>query len=190
MEASHEQLQQQGTSPVPAHQDNFHPGNDIPKQPPPPEYSPSQEQAPRQLAFPEDQQQQQQQQQPEPQPQQEYQQMAQQQQPGGYIMETPLPSLGEHPAVVRCTKCNQVGMTRVEYESGGSTHGWAALLCLCCCLGCIPYMMSSLKDVVHYCNHCNAALITWHRSGRTTVHAPPPQHTQPQPPADNNNKYQ
>ncbi|MBE3049135.1 hypothetical protein IMZ48_42875 [Candidatus Bathyarchaeota archaeon] len=67
-------------------------------------------------------------------------------------------------------------------------------LCCCICLGCIPYMIASLKDVQHKCagvsippstrpqfhaldleasansNKCKAPLATYHRSGRTEVH--------------------
>ena len=49
------------------------------------------------------------------------------------------------------------------------SSGWAAILCFCCCLGCIPYLMSSLKDVEHSCGKCGAKLATWHNSGRVQV---------------------
>ena len=47
--------------------------------------------------------------------------------------------------------------------------GWAAILCFCCCLGCVPYLMSSLKDVEHSCGKCGAKLAKWHNSGRVNV---------------------
>jgi len=48
---------------------------------------------------------------------------------------------------------------------------WALGLCVCVCLGCIPFLMNSLKDVVHHCSHCGCRLATWHRSGAVEVHA-------------------
>jgi len=51
------------------------------------------------------------------------------------------------------------------------SRAWAAVMCVLFCLGCIPYLMSSLMDVKHKCGHCGALLATWHRSGRTVVHA-------------------
>jgi lipopolysaccharide-induced tumor necrosis factor-alpha factor len=49
-------------------------------------------------------------------------------------------SLQKDPAVVDCPLCKHRAMTSVDRVNGGVTHGSAVLLCLCCCLGCIPYM--------------------------------------------------
>ena len=51
-----------------------------------------------------------------------------------------------------------------------SDSAWAFGLCCLACLGCIPYMMSSTKDVTHKCGKCGVLLATWHRSGTTEVH--------------------
>ncbi|KAK0369492.1 LITAF-like zinc finger domain-containing protein, partial [Colletotrichum limetticola] len=83
---------------------------------------------------------------------------------------TPLPSLGPHPAPVQCPECHARGVTAVEYSSGGFTHALAALVCFVSCLGCIPYLFSSLKDARHKCSKCGIPLATYHRSGRTEVH--------------------
>ncbi|EXF85298.1 LITAF-like zinc finger domain-containing protein [Colletotrichum fioriniae PJ7] len=83
---------------------------------------------------------------------------------------TPLPSLGPHPAPVECPECHARGVTAVEYTSGGFTHALAALVCFVSCLGCIPYLFSSLKDARHKCSKCGIPLATYHRSGRTEVH--------------------
>ncbi|PYH98021.1 hypothetical protein BO71DRAFT_89013 [Aspergillus ellipticus CBS 707.79] len=91
------------------------------------------------------------------------------QHPSGYSTATPLHALQRGPAPVDCPVCGHREMTRVVGESGNTTHAWAAVLCFCCCLGCIPYLMSSLKDEKHYCGHCGALLATWHNSGRTDV---------------------
>ncbi|CAI4219733.1 unnamed protein product [Parascedosporium putredinis] len=61
-------------------------------------------------------------------------------------------------------------MTAVGYEAGGFTHMMALLACCVVCLGCIPYMIASLKDVHHKCPSCQTPLATYHRSGRTEVH--------------------
>ncbi|KAF2501065.1 hypothetical protein BU16DRAFT_190012 [Lophium mytilinum] len=51
-----------------------------------------------------------------------------------------------------------------------NTHAWALGLCCLVCLGCIPYLMNSLKDVQHKCGRCGVLLATWHRGGTTEVH--------------------
>lgn len=56
-----------------------------------------------------------------------------------------------------------------QKKANNLNSGWAAVLCFCCCLGCIPYLMSSLKDVDHYCGKCGAKLACWHNSGRVEV---------------------
>ncbi|CAG8927505.1 unnamed protein product [Penicillium salamii] len=89
--------------------------------------------------------------------------------PSGYMTAVPLHSVQSAPCPVDCPVCGQREMTRVEAVSGGTTHGWAAILCFCCCLGCIPYLMTSLKDVEHSCGKCSAKLATWHNSGRVQV---------------------
>lgn len=90
-----------------------------------------------------------------------------------YQSAIPLASLQGNPAPVDCPICHNREMTRVDYQSGGYTHVAAALLCFVFCLGCIPYLITSLKDVVHKCGHCGATLAIWHRSGRTEVLAHP-----------------
>ncbi|EAW12893.1 uncharacterized protein ACLA_013280 [Aspergillus clavatus NRRL 1] len=90
--------------------------------------------------------------------------------PSGYTMAVPLASLQRGPTPVDCPVCGQREMTRTEPEAGNTTHGWAAVLCCCFCLGCLPYLMSSLKDVNHFCGKCGAMLATWHNSGRVEVH--------------------
>ncbi|KAJ5355900.1 LPS-induced tumor necrosis factor alpha factor [Penicillium concentricum] len=89
--------------------------------------------------------------------------------PSGYVTAVPLHAVQSAPCPVDCPVCGKREMTRVEPVSGGTTHGWAAILCFCCCLGCIPYLMSSLKDVEHSCGKCGAKLAKWHNSGRVDV---------------------
>lgn len=83
---------------------------------------------------------------------------------------TPIASLNRSPAPADCPACGQRSMTQVAYEIGNSTHAWALGLCCFLCLGCIPYLMNSLKDVQHKCGRCGVLLATWHRSGTTEVH--------------------
>ncbi|KAJ5757744.1 LPS-induced tumor necrosis factor alpha factor [Penicillium nucicola] len=89
--------------------------------------------------------------------------------PSGYATAVPLHSVQSAPCPVDCPVCGEREMTRIKPISGGTTHGWAAVLCFCCCLGCIPYLMSSLKDVEHSCGKCDAKLAVWHNSGRVQV---------------------
>ncbi|KAJ9649521.1 hypothetical protein H2201_006178 [Coniosporium apollinis] len=104
------------------------------------------------------------------QPQQQ-QMMPQQMQTGTvYQNATPIASLGRSAAPADCPACGQRAMTLTAYEIGNSTHAWALGLCCFLCLGCIPYLMNSLKDVQHKCGKCGVLLATWHRSGSTEVH--------------------
>lgn len=111
-----------------------------------------------------------------PQPTGQYQQpqnpgMPPQQQSGTvYQNATPIAALSRGPAPADCPACGQRAMTNVSYEVGNSTHAWALGLCCLICLGCIPYLMNSLKDVQHKCGRCGVLLATWHRSGTTEVH--------------------
>lgn len=105
------------------------------------------------------------------QPQQQMQAPMQQQHGGQqYQNATPIASLGRSAAPADCPACGQRAMTLVSYEIGNSTHAWALGLCCFACLGCIPYLMNSLKDVQHKCGKCGVLLATWHRSGSTEVH--------------------
>jgi len=101
-------------------------------------------------------------------PQQSYQQ-AQSSKPNVYQNAVPLGALQQGPAPVDCPMCGVRELTRTEFVSGGTTHGVAALLCLCFCLGCIPYLATWFKDVEHKCGHCGTLLAVWKRSGRTEV---------------------
>lgn len=87
-----------------------------------------------------------------------------------YQNATPIASLNRGPAPADCPACGQRAMTNVAYEVGNTTHAWALGLCCLVCLGCIPYVMNSLKDVQHKCGRCGVLLATWHRSGTTEVH--------------------
>ncbi|KAJ5457706.1 LPS-induced tumor necrosis factor alpha factor [Penicillium sp. IBT 31633x] len=89
--------------------------------------------------------------------------------PSGYATAVPLHGVQSAPTPVDCPVCGGRELTSITPVSGGTTHGWAAVLCFCCCLGCIPYLMSSLKDVEHSCGKCGAKLAKWHNSGRVQV---------------------
>ncbi|KAF4462862.1 litaf-like zinc finger domain-containing [Fusarium albosuccineum] len=81
----------------------------------------------------------------------------------------PIQNLQSQSAPVVCPSCNARAMTVTTPESGGLTHAIAAAVCLVSCLGCIPYCISSLKDVHHKCGNCGIPLADFHRSGRTEV---------------------
>lgn len=114
--------------------------------------------------------QQQQQQIPQQIPQQAPGMPPQQQSGTVYQNATPIASLNRGPSPADCPACGQRSMTAVAYEIGNTTHAWALGLCCLVCLGCIPYVMNSLKDVQHKCGRCGVLLATWHRSGTTEVH--------------------
>ncbi|KAF1933031.1 uncharacterized protein M421DRAFT_89323 [Didymella exigua CBS 183.55] len=97
--------------------------------------------------------------------------MPPQQQSGAvYQNATPIASLSRGPAPADCPACGQRSMTNCSFETGNTTHAWALGLCCLCLVGCIPYLMNSLKDVSHKCGRCGVLLATWHRSGTTEVH--------------------
>ena len=77
----------------------------------------------------------------------------------------PLSTLNRGSAPVDCPICGVRALTRIEYMSGGFTHLLAFGLCICLCLGCIPYCLNDTKDVQHKCSNCGTLLATWHRSG-------------------------
>ena len=82
-----------------------------------------------------------------------------------------LESLSDAPAPAQCTACGVTAPTHIEYEDGTGTYCLAAVMCLCCCLGCIPLLSNGFKDVKHYCTGCGAHLATFHRGGgQTEVH--------------------
>jgi lipopolysaccharide-induced tumor necrosis factor-alpha factor len=83
----------------------------------------------------------------------------------------PLSVLGQGAAPVDCPMCKKRALTQINTEVGNTTHVWALAFCLAFCLGCIPYMITSTMDIRHNCSSCGALLATWHRSGRTVVHA-------------------
>lgn len=82
----------------------------------------------------------------------------------------PIANLNRSPAPADCPACGQRSLTNISYETGNTTHAWALALCCITLLGCIPYMMSSMKDVQHKCGRCGVLLATWHRSGTTEQH--------------------
>jgi len=90
--------------------------------------------------------------------------------PQQYHSASPLSILGQASAPVDCPTCRHRSMTMTVPQVGNTNHAWAAGFCLFLGLGCIPYFITSFKDVRHNCGHCGALLATWHRSGRTVVH--------------------
>ncbi|CBF86634.1 uncharacterized protein ANIA_02337 [Aspergillus nidulans FGSC A4] len=91
-------------------------------------------------------------------------------QPSQYPTAFPLHALQRTPQVVDCPACHQREMTRTEAVNGNSTHAWAAVLCCCACVGCIPYFVAYFKNVDHHCGRCGQLLATFHGSGHVVVH--------------------
>ncbi|OJI98920.1 hypothetical protein ASPVEDRAFT_25765 [Aspergillus versicolor CBS 583.65] len=98
-----------------------------------------------------------------------------------YPTAIPLHALGRTSQVVDCPMCHTREMTRTEAVNGSTTHAWAAVLCCCACVGCIPYFMAHFKDVEHKCGKCNYLLATYHGSGHVVVHQQTVQPVQQQP---------
>ncbi|XP_063544931.1 uncharacterized protein LOC134753098 [Cydia strobilella] len=64
--------------------------------------------------------------------------------------------LGFGPCPIVCPECGYSGMSVVVSKITMCTHLCAIVLCLFCCWVCapLPYLMSSCKDVYHYCSSC------------------------------------
>mmetsp|Transcript_41857 Transcript_41857/g.78293 ORF Transcript_41857/g.78293 Transcript_41857/m.78293 type:complete len:123 (-) Transcript_41857:437-805(-) len=81
-------------------------------------------------------------------------------QPGFYSSTTVLVadmSLGEEPAEIFCTRCQQITQTKVTQEPGWLPWTICLTSCLCfmlplCCVFCGPCLM----DKTHTCGHCGA----------------------------------
>ncbi|KAK7552156.1 LITAF-like zinc ribbon domain-containing protein [Phyllosticta citricarpa] len=86
-----------------------------------------------------------------------------------YRTATPLANLQRSPAPVDCPACGTRALTVTKFKTGNTTHAWAFGVCICVCLGCIPYLVKGTKDVEHRCGKCSKLLATWHRSGNTEV---------------------
>ncbi|KAL2840774.1 LITAF-like zinc ribbon domain-containing protein [Aspergillus pseudoustus] len=84
-----------------------------------------------------------------------------------------LHALQRNPQVVDCPMCGRREMTQTQAVTGNTTHGWAAVLCCCAGIGCIPYIAAMFKDVNHMCGSCGHLLATYHNSGHTVVHKTP-----------------
>ncbi|KAL3487373.1 LITAF-like zinc ribbon domain-containing protein [Aspergillus germanicus] len=94
-------------------------------------------------------------------------------QPSQYPTAVALHALQRTPQVVDCPMCGRREMTRTEAVTGKTTHAWAAVLCFCACIGCIPYFVGTFKDVNQMCGSCGHLLATYHNSGHTVVHNTP-----------------
>ncbi|KAL2817682.1 LITAF-like zinc ribbon domain-containing protein [Aspergillus cavernicola] len=90
-----------------------------------------------------------------------------------YPTATPLHALQRTPQAVDCPVCHEREMTRTQGVNGNTTHAWAAVLCCCACLGCVPYLAAAFKDVDHMCGKCGYVLATYHNSGHVVVHGNP-----------------
>ncbi|CAD6449224.1 4f9314d7-2466-4650-8238-cb699295253b [Sclerotinia trifoliorum] len=110
---------------------------------------------------------------PEPQSQSQWQNQTQNRPGNKYENQhpTPLTTLQKEPRLVHCPRCGVMEYTQVEWVSGGTTDISALLCCFCFCLPCVPYLMTSFKDVHHKCGNCGLVLAIWKRSGRTEVTA-------------------
>ena len=66
------------------------------------------------------------------------------------------------PMLLQCYVCSNNGVTRVEMINGGAAWG----TCLACCFflgpfscfGSCAFCIDSIKDVQHYCAHCNSLI--------------------------------
>ncbi|KAF4436861.1 litaf zinc finger [Fusarium acutatum] len=90
---------------------------------------------------------------------------------GQRLLSVPLDELKSTSAPVVCPRCEVRAMTITKVQSGSVTHASAGILCICSAalLAWIPYCISGLKNVLHYCGNCKLLLAEWHRSGRTEV---------------------
>ena len=66
------------------------------------------------------------------------------------------------PMIMKCYMCGNDGLTKVEMIDGAATWG----TCILCCVlfgifsgcGAYAFCIDGLKDVHHFCPHCNTLL--------------------------------
>ncbi|KAF2883734.1 hypothetical protein ILUMI_22441 [Ignelater luminosus] len=68
---------------------------------------------------------------------------------------------GPHPQPTTCLYCHKQITTTVVNDPTVRTHQMAFLLCIFCCMPCIPYCMNSCQNRNHYCPNCDAFLGTY-----------------------------
>ncbi|KAF5657755.1 litaf zinc finger [Fusarium denticulatum] len=87
------------------------------------------------------------------------------------LLSVPLDELKDRSATVICPRCEVRTRTITEVKSGNVTHLTAGVLVVASVLllAWVPYVISGLKNVLHYCGNCNLFLAEYHRSGRTEV---------------------
>jgi lipopolysaccharide-induced tumor necrosis factor-alpha factor len=81
------------------------------------------------------------------------------------IQVVPVVSFNKNPVPCTCPNCRSMIVTRVEETTG--LLAWVLCLLLCifgCWLGCclIPFCISDLQNVQHYCPNCNAFIGEYH----------------------------
>lgn len=79
-------------------------------------------------------------------------------------MDNPIPqtqpprsyNFGFHPMVAMCPECGFTGVTSIKSKVTFCTHFCALTLCLCSSWLCVPlpYILTSCKNVYHYCGNC------------------------------------
>ncbi|XP_012941089.1 lipopolysaccharide-induced tumor necrosis factor-alpha factor homolog [Aplysia californica] len=72
--------------------------------------------------------------------------------------------LGPDPCQVKCPSCQQQGLTNISYRAGVLTF-LTAVLCFLFCIVCtfLPFCVSDLQDVAHYCPYCGYHIGTYTR---------------------------
>ncbi|KAH3764872.1 lipopolysaccharide-induced tumor necrosis factor-alpha factor [Pelomyxa schiedti] len=69
------------------------------------------------------------------------------------------------PVKIQCQHCNEVGTTKLHYNTGLFTWVVAGVICLFAPLGCcfIPFCLEDCKDVEHHCHSCHKHVGTYQR---------------------------
>ncbi|GBP21417.1 Lipopolysaccharide-induced tumor necrosis factor-alpha factor homolog [Eumeta japonica] len=78
-------------------------------------------------------------------------------------MQQPRVLLGPNNTTTVCPICSASIRTAVKYTTTTRTHISAALCCMICFMGCIPYCSDSARNTDHYCPNCDSYIGTYEK---------------------------
>lgn len=67
-------------------------------------------------------------------------------------------STSNYPIKIRCPKCNNVCMTRMNSEMGAASWVWCVLLAPFACVGISCLCFESCRDKIHFCTRCGVVV--------------------------------
>lgn len=70
--------------------------------------------------------------------------------------------ISRDPVIVKCSHCNQTGVTTVRKQSGVLVYASAVVCCLVGMGPCsfVPWCIGEFKDTIHECHYCGNVVAT------------------------------